>query len=81
MNSIFQTEGMMNVTNFMDNRGGKVRVRAHIEKADSKTVYIRDVPFGVTVPSLIESIVKANDSGKLKIKKVTDNTAANVEMS
>jgi topoisomerase-4 subunit A len=77
----FQTEGMIDVTNYNDGkRGGKVRVRAHIEKADSKTVYIRDVPFGVTVPSLIESIVKANDSGKLKIKKVTDNTAANVEI-
>ena len=77
----FQTEGMVDVTNYNDGkRGGKVRVRAHIEKIDSKTVHIKDVPFGVTVPSLIESIVKANDSGKLKIKKVTDNTAAIVEI-
>lgn len=77
----FQTEGMVDVTNYNDGkRGGKVRVRAHIEKIDSKTVHIKDVPFGVTVPSLIESIVKANDTGKLKIKKVTDNTAAIVEI-
>lgn len=77
----FQTEGMVDVTNYNDGkRGGKVRVRAHIEKTDSKTLTIRDVPYGVTVPALIESIVKANDTGKLKIKKVSDNTAANVEV-
>jgi topoisomerase-4 subunit A len=77
----FQTEGMIDVTNYNDGkRGGKVRVRAHIEKIDSKTVHIKDVPYGVTVQSLIESIVKANDTGKLKIKKVTDNTAAVVEI-
>ncbi|MBL7766697.1 MAG: DNA gyrase/topoisomerase IV subunit A [Chitinophagaceae bacterium] len=77
----FLTEGMVDVTNYNDGkRGGKVRVRSHIEKADSKTIYIRNVPFGVTVPQLIESIVKANDNGKIKIKKVTDNTAANVEI-
>lgn len=77
----FQTEGMVDVTHYMDGkRGGKVRVRSRIEKTDSKTITIRDVPFGTTVPSLIESIVKANDSGKIKIKKVTDNTAAQVEI-
>lgn len=77
----FQTEGMVDVTNYNDGkRGGKVRVRAHIEKNDGKTLIIRDVPYGVTVPALIESIVKANDTGKLKIKKVSDNTAANVEV-
>lgn len=77
----FQTEGMIDVSNYNDGkRGGKVRVRSHIEKGDNKTVYVRDVPFGITVPSMIESIVKANDSGKLKIKKVTDNTAAAVEI-
>jgi topoisomerase-4 subunit A len=72
---------MVDVTNYNDGkRGGKVRVRAHIEKNDGKTLIIRDVPYGVTVPALIESIVKANDTGKLKIKKVSDNTAANVEV-
>jgi topoisomerase IV subunit A len=77
----FLTEGMVDVTNYNDGkRGGKVRVRTHIEKVDTKTILIKDVPYGITVPSLIESIVKANDSGKLKIKKVTDNTAANVEI-
>ena len=77
----FQTEGMADVSAYNDGkRGGKVRVRVHIEKLDNKTILIKDVPFGVTVPSLIESIVKANDSGKIKIKKVTDNTAANVEI-
>lgn len=77
----FLTEGMIDVTNYNDGkRGGKVRVRCHIEKADNKTLLIKDVPFGVTVPALIESIVKANDGGKIKIKKVTDNTAAEVEV-
>lgn len=77
----FLTGGMVDVSNYNDGkRGGKVRVRCHIEKVDNKTVIIKDVPFGTTVPSLIESIVKANDSGKLKIKKVTDNTAAEVEI-
>lgn len=77
----FQTEGMVDVSNYNDGkRGGKVRVRSHIEKIDNKTLIISDVPFGTTVPSLIESIVKANDSGKIKIKKVTDNTAAKVEV-
>lgn len=77
----FLTEGMIDVTHYQDGkRGGKVRIRTHIEKADSKILFIKDVPYGVTVPTLIESIVKANDSGKLKIKKVTDNTAAQVEI-
>jgi topoisomerase-4 subunit A len=77
----FQTEGMADVSAYNDGkRGGKVRVRVHIEKVENKTILIKDVPYGVTVPSLIESIVKANDSGKIKIKKVTDNTAANVEI-
>jgi topoisomerase-4 subunit A len=77
----FITGGMIDVTNYNDGkRGGKVRVRCHIEKVDSKTILIKDVPYGLTVPSIIESIVKANDSGKIKIKKVTDNTAAMVEI-
>ncbi len=77
----FLTEGMIDVSNYNDGRrGGKVRVRSHIEKPDNKSLIIRDVPYGVTVPQLIESIVKANDSGKIRIKKVTDATAANVEI-
>ncbi|HEY0356021.1 MAG TPA: DNA gyrase/topoisomerase IV subunit A, partial [Flavisolibacter sp.] len=61
-------------------RGGKVKVRAHIEEADKKTLVIKSVPYGVTTSSLMDSIVKANDAGKIKIKKVTDNTAAEVEI-
>ncbi|MBK7764336.1 MAG: DNA gyrase/topoisomerase IV subunit A [Bacteroidetes bacterium] len=77
----FLTEGMIDTTNYNDGkRGGKVRVRSHIEKVDNKSILIKDVPYGVTVPQLIESIVKANDNGKIKIKKVTDATAANVEI-
>jgi topoisomerase IV subunit A len=61
-------------------RGGKVKVRAHIEELDKKTLLIKSVPYGVTTSSLMDSIVKANDNGKIKIKKVTDNTAAEVEI-
>jgi topoisomerase-4 subunit A len=61
-------------------RGGKVRVRARIEELDKKTLLIKDVPYGVTTATLMDSIVKANDQGKIKIKKVTDNTAADVEI-
>jgi topoisomerase-4 subunit A len=77
----FQTGGMIDVTNYNEGkRGGKVRIRAHIEELDKKTLIIRDVPFGVTTTALIDSIIKANDQGKIKIKKVTDNTAAEVEI-
>jgi topoisomerase-4 subunit A len=77
----FQTAGMIDVTNYNEGkRGGKVRVRAHIEEVDKKTLAIRDVPYGVTTTQLMDSIVKANDQGKIKIKKVTDNTAAEVEI-
>src|SRR5438067_4409180 len=61
-------------------RGGRVKVRAHIEELDKKTLLIRSVPYGVTTTGLMDSIVKANDNGKIKIKKVTDNTAAEVEI-
>jgi topoisomerase-4 subunit A len=61
-------------------RGGRVKVRAHIDELDKKTLLIKSVPFGVTTTQLMESIVKANDNGKIKIKKVTDNTAAEVEI-
>ena len=77
----FATGGMIDITNYNDGvRGGKVRVRARIEELDKKTLVIKDVPYGTTTTQLIESIVKANDSGKIKIKKVTDNTAAVVEI-
>ncbi|MEP6596536.1 MAG: DNA gyrase/topoisomerase IV subunit A [Ginsengibacter sp.] len=78
----FATGGMIDVTNYSEgSRGGKVRLRAKIEEIDKKNLVIRDVPYGITTMQLIESIVKANDSGKIKIKKVTDNTAANVEIT
>ncbi len=77
----FQTGGMVDVTDYnLGKRGGKIKVRAHIEEADKKTLAIRSVPYGVTTTQLMESIVKANDQGKIKIKKVTDNTAADVEI-
>jgi topoisomerase-4 subunit A len=77
----FQTGGTMDAGNYNDGvRGGKIRVRAVIEEQDKKTLVIRNVPFGVTTTQLMESIVKANDQGKIKIKKVTDHTAAEVEI-
>ncbi len=77
----FQTGGLIDVTDYnQGKRGGKVKVRAHIEEWDKKTLVIRSVPYGVTTMQLMESIVKANDQGKIKIKKVTDNTAADVEI-
>lgn len=77
----FQTGGMIDVADYnQGKRGGKVKVRAHIEELDKKTLLIKSVPYGVTTGQLIESIVKANDQGKIKIRKVTDNTAASVEV-
>jgi topoisomerase IV subunit A len=77
----FQTGGTMDASNYNEGkRGGKVRVRAIIEEQDKKTLVIKSVPFGVTTTQLMESIVKANDAGKIKIKKVTDHTAASVEV-
>ncbi|ASZ13517.1 DNA gyrase/topoisomerase IV subunit A [Chitinophaga pendula] len=77
----FATGGMIDVANYNDGkRGGKVRVRAHIEEKDKKTLIIKDVPYGITTTQLMESIVKANDNGKIKIKKVVDNTAKDVEI-
>jgi topoisomerase IV subunit A len=78
----FMTGGMIDVSNYNDgNRGGKVRVRARIEEVDKKTIAIRDVPYGITTTQLVDSILKANDSGKIKIKSVTDNTAKDVELA
>jgi topoisomerase IV subunit A len=77
----FQTGGMIDVSNYNDGkRGGKVRVRAHVEELDKKTLVIRDVPYAVTTTQLMESITKANDQGKIKIKKVIDVTAAAIEI-
>ena len=77
----FITGGMIDVADYnQGKRGGKVRVRALIEEVDKKTLAIRDIPYGTTTNSLIESIVKANDKGKIKIKKVVDNTAKDVEI-
>ena len=75
----FLTGGMVDISNYNEGkRGGKIRVRCRIEELDKKTLAIRDVPFGVTVSQICESITKANDAGKIKIKKVTDITAREV---
>lgn len=77
----FQTGGTLDVSQYNEGkRGGKVRVRANIEEVDKKTLVIRSVPYGVTTTQLMESIVKATDQGKIKIKKVLDHTAADVEI-
>ncbi len=77
----FQTGGMVDVSDYQKGkRGGKVKLRAHIEISDKKTLTIKSLPYSVTTDQLIESIVKANDQGKIKIKKVTDSTAALVEI-
>ncbi len=77
----FPTAGIADFTNYNDgNRGGKVRVRAKISQLDKNTLVITEIPFGTTTSSLIDSILKANDKGKIKIKKIEDNTAAEVEI-
>jgi topoisomerase-4 subunit A len=77
----FATGGLADFSEYNEGkRGGKVRVRAKIEEVDKKTLVIRDIPFSTTTGSLIDSIVKANDKGKIKIKKVVDNTAKDVEI-
>ncbi|MAX81641.1 MAG: DNA topoisomerase IV [Crocinitomicaceae bacterium] len=77
----FQTAGMADFSNYNDGlRGGKVRVRAKVEIDDKKMLRITEIPFGTTTSSLIDSILKANDKGKIKIKKVEDNTAEDVEI-
>lgn len=77
----FQTGGLIDVSDYQSGlRGGKVRVRVKIEKQDKTTLVIRDIPFGVNTGSLIESIVKASEKGQIKIKRLQDNTAAEVEI-
>lgn len=77
----FPTGGMMDASNYNGGkRGGKIRLRAEIEIVDRKTLAIRQVPYGCTTSSLIDSIIKANSKQKIKIKKVVDNTAKDVEI-
>ncbi|MGM9760399.1 MAG: DNA gyrase/topoisomerase IV subunit A [Parabacteroides sp.] len=77
----FQTGGYIDVSKYNDGeRGGSVKVRAKISKLDNKTLVISDIPYGKTTSSVIDSILKANDKGKIKIKKVDDNTARQVEI-
>ena len=77
----FQTGGSIDVADYDGGRrGGRVKVRSSIEIVDKKFLAIRELPYGVTTESLIDSIIKANEKGKIKIKKVTDNTAADVEI-
>jgi topoisomerase-4 subunit A len=77
----FPTAGIADVSSYNDgNRGGKVRVRARITQQNKNTLMISEVPYGTTTTSLIDSILKANDKGKIKIKRIEDNTAAQVEI-
>lgn len=77
----FQTGGYIDVEKYNDGeRGGSVKVRATITKLDNKTLVVRDIPYGRTTASVVESILKANEKGKIKIKKVDDITARNVEI-
>ena len=77
----FQTGGMVDASNYNEGkRGGKIKVRCMIEELDKKSLIIRDVPYGVTVSQLCDSITKANDAGKIKIKKLTEFTGKNVEV-
>ena len=77
----FQTGGVIDVQNYNDgNRGGKIRARAKISQLDKSTLVINEIPYGTTTSGLIENILKANERGKIKIKKIEDNTAAAVEI-
>jgi topoisomerase IV subunit A len=77
----FPTGGMIDVSRYNDGqRGGVIKVRARIEKSDKKALIITEIPFGKTTSTLIESIIKANDKGKIKVRKIDDNTSATVEI-
>jgi topoisomerase-4 subunit A len=77
----FPTGGFLDASKYNDGqRGGVVKVRAKIEKIDKKALVITDLPFGKTTTTLIDSIIKANEKGKIKIRKIDDNTSANVEI-
>ena len=71
----------MDVQNYNDGgRGGRIKVRARVSLKDKNTLIISEIPFGTTTTSLIESVLKANDKGKIKIKKIEDNTSSEVEI-
>ena len=73
----FPTAGVIDVSQYNDGlRGGKIRVRAKIGQLDKNTLVITEIPFGTNTSTLIDSILKANEKGKLKVKKIEDNTAA-----
>lgn len=77
----FPTGGSVDVSNYNDGeRGGKIKVRAKLRVLDKKTIVIDDIPFGTTTGSLIESVIRANDKGKIKIRKIDDNTSEFVEI-
>ncbi|MEM6772387.1 MAG: DNA gyrase subunit A, partial [Bacteroidota bacterium] len=77
----FPSGGTVDVSDYQwGKRGGRIKIRATIEKIDNKFIAIRELPYGMTTQSLIDSILKANDKGKIKVKKVQDNTAAEVEI-
>ena len=77
----FMTQGIADVSNYNDGlRGGRVRVRAKIAQLDKNTLVITQIPFSTNTTTLIDSILKANEKGKIKIKKIEDNTAADVEI-
>ncbi|WP_437918621.1 DNA gyrase/topoisomerase IV subunit A [Sphingobacterium sp. LRF_L2] len=77
----FPTGGLADISNYNEGRrGGKIRVRAKIEERDKKTLAITEIPYGTTTGGLIESVVTANEKGKIKIKKIEDNTAKDVEI-
>lgn len=77
----FPTAGIIDVTNYNDGlRGGKIRVRARISQLDKSTLIISEIPYGTNTATLIDSILKANEKGKIKIRKIEDNTAAEVEI-
>ena len=77
----FQTGGFIDVTRYNDGeRGGSVKVRAKVEKRDNRTLAITEIPYGKTTSTLIDSILKALEKGKIKIRKVDDNTAQHAEI-
>ena len=77
----FQTRGFVDIKNYNDgNRGGRIKVRAKLEKLDKNSITIKEIPYGTTTVSLIESIIKASEKGKIKLKKIEDNTSSNVEI-
>lgn len=78
----FQTGGLIDITDYNDGeRGGRVRIRAKISQIDKNTLQITEIPFGTNTSSLIDSIIKANDKGKIKVKHIEDNTAQHVEIN